>query len=107
MVDYELITINYMTDINIINNTQQQQFEVHKDGEIAVLVYRFYKDDIALMHTEVPAKLQGRGIASALAKHALEWAKEHNKKVMVYCPFVASYLKRHPEYNELVDKKYV
>ena len=96
-----------MTDINIINNTQQQQFEVHQDGEVATLVYRFYKDDIALMHTEVAAKLENRGIASALAKHALEWAKEHKKKVMVYCPFVASYLKRHPEYNELVDEKYV
>jgi len=37
----------------------------------------------------------------------LEWAKSHNKKVTVYCPFVGSYLKKHPEYNSLVDKNYV
>lgn len=96
-----------MDKIDIINNTEQQQFEVHADDEVAVLVYRFYKNDVALMHTDVPEKLGNRGIASALAKHALEWAKEHHKKVMVYCPFVASYLKRHPEYNVLVDKNYV
>jgi predicted GNAT family acetyltransferase len=76
------------------------------DGELATLQYRFYKNDIALMHTEVSEKLSGKGLASALAKYGLEWAKEHNKKVMVYCPFVASYLKKHPEYNFLVDKSY-
>lgn len=92
--------------MEIINNTQQQQFEVHSEGEIAILVYRFYKNDIALMHTEVPEKLEGKGIASALAKHALEWAKAEKKKVMVYCPFVASYINRHPQYNDLVDKSY-
>lgn len=92
--------------MEIINNTQQQQFEIHEDGEVAVLVYRFYKKNVAFMHTEVPPKLEGKGIASALAKHALEWAKTEKKRVMVYCPFVASYIKRHPEYNELVDNSY-
>lgn len=58
------------------------------------------------MHTDVPAALGNRGIASTLAKFALDWAKEQNKKVMVYCPFVAAYLKRHPEYNLLIDKNY-
>ncbi|QEC70088.1 N-acetyltransferase [Panacibacter ginsenosidivorans] len=83
-----------------------QQFEVSMDNELAFLQYRFYKDDIALMHTDVPDTLGGKGIASALAVHALEWAKEHQKKIIVYCPFVASYLKKHPEYDYLVDKNY-
>lgn len=94
-------------EYSVINNTAQQQFEVHAEGNVATLVYRFYKNDIALMHTDVPDALGNRGIASALAKFALEWAKEQNKKIMVYCPFVASYLKRHPEYNFLIDKNYV
>ena len=85
-----------MEPIKVINNADQQQFEVHMDDHVAVLIYRFYKNDIALMHTEVPAALENKGIASALAKYAFEWANEHNKKVMVYCPFVASFLKRHP-----------
>jgi uncharacterized protein len=96
-----------MNDIIVKNNAQQQQFEVSMNNELAVLVYRFYKNDIALMHTQVPPALENNGIASALAKTAFEWAKEQDKKVMVYCPFVASYLKRHPEYNSLVEGSYV
>jgi hypothetical protein len=46
-----------MQPIKVINNTDQQQFEVHMDDYVAVLIYRFYKDDIALMHTEVPASV--------------------------------------------------
>jgi uncharacterized protein len=93
--------------IGIVNNEAQQQFQIGIDGELATLQYRFYKNDIALMHTHVPEKLHGRGLASALANFGLEWANKLNKKVMVYCPFVADYLKKHPEYNFLVDKNYV
>lgn len=92
--------------ILVTNNNEQQRFEVHLDDAVAFLEYRFYKNDIALMHTVVPEQLSGRGLASALAHHALEWAKEHHKKVMVYCPFVAAYLKKHPEYNYLIDRQY-
>jgi len=70
------------------------------------LEYRFYKTGIALMHTLVPPPLEGRGIASALAKYAFDYAKEHTMRVKVYCPFVAAFLKRHPEYNVQVDKQY-
>ena len=90
----------------ITNNEKQQRFETVVDGETAFLEYRFYKNDIALMHTLVPKPLEGKGIASALAKYAFNHAKQHNQPVMVYCPFVAAFLKRHPEYNEQVDKKY-
>jgi len=95
-----------MENIFVTNNEAQQQFEIRMNDALALLQYRFYKNDIALMHTDVPEELSGKGLASTLAKHALDWAKEHNKKVMVYCPFVASYLKKHPEYDFLVDKTY-
>ncbi|MEP6466191.1 MAG: GNAT family N-acetyltransferase [Parafilimonas sp.] len=96
-----------MNNITITNNTAQQQFEVRMDDQLATLVYRVYKDDVAFMHTEVPPSLENKGIASALVKFAFEWAKMHNKKVLVYCPFVASYLKKHSEYDSLVDKNNV
>lgn len=89
-------------DFPVINNLAQQQFEVHAEGETAVLQYRFHENLIWLMHTEVPKTLEGKGIASVLARYGLEWARDNNKKVKVLCPFVAIYLKRHPEYNFLV-----
>lgn len=95
-----------MEELTIANNEKQQRFEVIVDGEAAYLEYRFYHNDIALMHTFVPETLGGRGIASALAKFAFNYAKENKMPVMVYCPFVASFLKKNHEYNEQVDKKY-
>lgn len=91
----------------VTNNESQQRFEVHEGEEIAYLEYRYYKKDIALMHTFVPEALEGKGIAAALAQYALEWARENKKPVMVYCPYVGAFLKRHPEYNDVIDKNYV
>lgn len=55
----------------VINNQKQMQFEIHTGGETATLEYRFYNEEIALMHTFVPDSLNGHGIASTLAKYAL------------------------------------
>ena len=82
------------------------QFEIVEGNEKAYLIYRFYKKDIAFMHTHVPDALGGRGIASTLARAAFQYAKEHNKLVMVYCPFVAKFLQSHPEYQVQVDPAY-
>jgi len=91
-------------ELPVINNINQQQFEVNADGELAVLQYRFHDKLLWLMHTDVPKKLEGHGIASLLAHTALEWAKETGIRVKVVCPFVAVYLKRHPEYNVIVEQ---
>ncbi|MDB5199323.1 MAG: N-acetyltransferase [Chitinophagaceae bacterium] len=90
----------------ITNNIKQSRFETQIDGEFAYVDYRFYKDDIALMHTFVPEIGRGKGISSTLAKFALEYVKEQNLKLMVYCPFIAKYIKLHPEYESLIDKQY-
>jgi predicted GNAT family acetyltransferase len=89
-------------ELNVTNNTQRQQFQLSLDGEIAHLEYRMDGDMIVLMHTEVPERLGGRGIASELAAAAFDYAKAHNKRVKVYCPFVKTWLTRHPEWDYLV-----
>ena len=86
----------------IINNKDRQQFQVDRDGELAFLEYRFSEGTLVLMHTEVPGKLGGRGIASALAAYAFNYAGEHGLPVKVYCPFVAAWLKKHPEWDGIV-----
>ncbi|MCY1382812.1 GCN5-related N-acetyl-transferase [compost metagenome] len=52
------------------------------------------------MHTIVPPELEGKGIASTLAKYVLEYAKDNTLKVKPYCPFINAYIDRHPEYQE-------
>ncbi|HMK26235.1 MAG TPA: GNAT family N-acetyltransferase [Chitinophagaceae bacterium] len=90
----------------IINNTERSRFETEINGEFAYVEYRFYKDDMALMHTFVPESARGKGISSALAKFTLEYIKEKKLKLIVYCPFIAKYIKQHPEYEPLIDKQY-
>lgn len=87
-------------------NRQQEgsngSFEIERNGQVAHLDYAIEGKVIALLHTEVPHELRGQGLGSQLAKQALDWARDHQMKVDVVCEFVAIYLKRHPEYSDLV-----
>jgi uncharacterized protein len=53
-------------------------------------------------HTETPQRLRGRGYASRLVQSALEAARERGLKVVARCSFVANYLSRHPEFDDLL-----
>jgi predicted GNAT family acetyltransferase len=91
-----------MDTVNITDNRDRKQFQVSMDGEIAYLEYRFSDGVFVLMHTEVPDKLGGRGIGSALASYAFGYARERGIRVKVYCPFVLAWLKKHPEAEDIV-----
>jgi predicted GNAT family acetyltransferase len=91
-----------MEPYNVINNQQRMQFQAQINGEIAFLEYRLHDGAIALMHTEVPEQMGGHGIGSALVTAGFEYAKAQNLKVKVYCPFVKTWINRHPEYEPLV-----
>lgn len=86
-----------METLTIINNEQRQQFQTTIDDETAFLEYRMHEGKLVLMHTEVPDKLSGKGIGSAMANYAFDYAREHQLPVKIYCPFVLTWIKRHPE----------
>lgn len=101
-------TSNIMSlEISIRNNEKELRFETADEvAETAYLEYQFYKGNLALVHTLVPESRRGKGIASALAAYAFRYAAGQNKKVMVYCGFVAGYVKRHPELKAQLNKEY-
>jgi predicted GNAT family acetyltransferase len=78
------------------------RFEVERDGEVAYLEYTMAGNVLGLIHTEVPDKLRGLGLASSLAETALQYALKNGLKVDVICPSVLDYLAKHPEYSHLV-----
>jgi uncharacterized protein len=80
------------------------RFEIEQDGEVAYMDYSLSSEVLELIHTEVPKKLEGRGIGSQLAENALRWAREHKLKVDIVCPFVKEYIAKHPEYADLILK---
>jgi len=86
----------------ITNNTKKNQFENHFGGKMSVLGYRVDGDTITFTHTEVPKEVSGSGIAGALADTALRFAEASGYKVVAQCAYVASYIKKYPEYEKLL-----
>jgi hypothetical protein len=86
---------------------ERERFEVTVDGELAgFLVYRSRKGLLALIHTEVEDRFEGRGLGGRLARFALDSAREQGVAVLPFCPFVNEWIRRHPEYTDLVPAAY-
>jgi len=88
----------------VTNNKAASRFETDVDGLLAVAEYKVNNNVITFTHTEVPRELEGRGVARRLIKTALDHARSEKLQVVPLCQFVASYIKRHPEYEELLPK---
>jgi predicted GNAT family acetyltransferase len=92
-----------MADITVTNNTAAHRFEVSLEGEVAFAEYRMHPGVIELPHTVVPPAFEGKGVASALARYAFGHAREHGLKVNPTCPFMAGWVKKHPDQQDLLD----
>ncbi|RNI26869.1 GNAT family N-acetyltransferase [Rufibacter latericius] len=91
-------------ELDIRNNPAAHQFETTVDGKTAVVQYRLKDDVMTVLHTIVPEELEGRGIAAALTKQVLNYIAAEKLQLVPLCPYMASYLKKHPEYQPLVKK---
>lgn len=85
------------------HNEAAQRFEFREGDDLAVLDYRLQGGKrMALIHTGVPRKLEGQGIGSELVRTALNYARAQQLKILPLCSFVHVYLRRHPEFSDLV-----
>jgi predicted GNAT family acetyltransferase len=89
--------------LTITDAKEAERFEARVDGELAgILDYMVRRTRIALVHTEVGPAFQGRGIAGALARFALDDARRRGLGVIPSCPYVRSFLEGHREYDDIV-----
>lgn len=93
-------------ELTIADNAEKKRFETQVEGHTAIIEYIRTKDAIYLTHTEVPQALGGKGVGSALVKGVLERIEKEELKIAPLCPFVAAYMKRHPEWKRLLAKGY-
>ena len=84
------------------DNVQRHRFEMDVDGHVAFSNYTRDGNVLTVMHTEVPAALNGRGLGSILVKGILDLARAQGLKVVPVCPFVRAYIGKHPEYADLL-----
>jgi len=88
--------------LEVVHQPDKKRFALLFDDDTAVLEYIPAKNYLVFTHTEVPPALEGKGLAGKLARTGLEYAKDQNQQVMPLCPYVAMYIRRHPEYKSLV-----
>ena len=89
--------------IAVTHNEAAHRFEATADGLRSLLTYRLFPDRIVLQHTEVPAPIEGHGIAAKLTRTALDFARASHLKVVPLCPYVSSFLRQHLEYHDLLS----
>lgn len=83
------------------HNAAAHRFEVFIDGQLSRADYRLQDGVMHIVHTEVPAQQEGRGIAARVVRAALEHARGHGYKVRPACSYVRTFMARHPEYDDL------
>lgn len=88
--------------VEVRDNPEAGRYEAAVDGHLAVAEYRLSGDTITFTHTEVPEELEGQGIAGQVVRFALDDARSRGLKVVPRCPYVADYIRRHQEYQDLV-----
>jgi uncharacterized protein len=91
------------TITTILNNTAEQRYELCQNGMLAGYAeYKLQPGAITLTHTEVLKEFEGQGVASKLATAVLDDARKRALKVVPECPFMAGYIRKHAEYQDLV-----
>jgi uncharacterized protein len=85
----------------IVHNAAASRFEASVQGQLCVLDYQRRDGVLVMPHTSVPPALRGRGIAEKLVRTVLEWARVEGLKVVPRCSYVAAYMRRHRETQDL------
>jgi uncharacterized protein len=90
-----------MRGLNVEHHPELSRFQATIDGRLCVADYRMSNGVMHMTHTAVPPALQRRGIAAAIVQAALEHARAERLKVNPLCSYVARYMERHPETQDL------
>ncbi len=91
-----------MDDAEVRHNQTQHRFEAGPNGALGVATYGLRDGVMTLVHTEVAADARGHGVGDRLAVAALGYARASHYRVIPRCRFMATYIARHPEHQDLV-----
>jgi predicted GNAT family acetyltransferase len=88
----------------VVDNPAELRYELWRGSDVAGQIrYALEPGLVVLIHTEVAEAVEGQGLGSLLVRGALDDIRARGLKVVPVCPFVLSYLERHPEYADLVE----
>ncbi|MBA3873788.1 MAG: N-acetyltransferase [Anaerolineae bacterium] len=90
-----------LSQVEVVHNATQKRFEIQIGDQIAMVKYILGSKEIIFTHTEVPEAFEGQGVASKIAKVAVDYAKAQGLRIRAMCPYVSAWIKRHPEYHSI------
>lgn len=88
------------------DNPVANRYELEVDGQIAVVTYNLTGSNLMITETLVPEALEGRGIASRLARHVAEDARARGLTLLPVCPFFSAWLQKHNDQADIVHPTY-
>ena len=90
-------------NIAVRDNPGESRYEHVLDEQmVGEIAYRLTPDHMVLIHTEVLPSLENKGLGARLVAGALDDIRARGLRVVPFCPFVRSYIRRHPDYADLV-----
>lgn len=91
-------------DIAVVHAPESRRFEIRVDGELAGIAEYVHKGGRYIFtHTQIDPAYEGKGLGSTLARGALDEMRRLGAPIVPLCPFIAAFIERHPEYDDLVD----
>lgn len=90
--------------VTVLHKPGANRYEAVVDGHLSVCEYERVGDNLVFTHTLVPPELRGRGIAEQLVRAALADARTAGQKVVPACSYVAKFIERHREYQDLLAR---
>jgi predicted GNAT family acetyltransferase len=91
--------------LEVIHSPAEKRFETWIEGQLSKLDYMEDDGTIIMTHVGVYPEHRGQGVAGKLTQVALEYAKEKSLRVIPMCPYIASYIRRNPQYIELTSQE--
>jgi hypothetical protein len=90
-------------NVLVSDNPRELRYELHVGNEVAGEIrYRRQPGAVVLAYTDLEPRFEGRGLGSRLVQGALDDIRARGCGVVPVCPFVAAFIRRHPEYAGLV-----
>jgi uncharacterized protein len=88
--------------VHVTHDDEAQTFSLSVEGQLAQIAYHRRPGLISLDHTNVPPPIEGYGVAAKLTRFALDYARQQNLRVIPACSYVAAFVAKHAEYQDLV-----
>lgn len=95
-----------MTDgIHVLHVPEKHRYEIRESDQVVGFTqYRLPDDEhVDFIHTESSPEYAGQGLAARLVTFALDDVRAQNKRIIPHCPYVAGFIRKHPEYEDITD----